>query len=199
MDKIEFLATLRKGLSGLPQADINERLSFYEEMIDDNVEEGLTEEEAVSRIGSVDDIVRQTIEDTPLSKLAKERIKPTKKLGVMEIILLALGSPIWVSLLISFLAVIFSLYVTMWAVVISLWSVFVALAACAFAGILSGFVFAITGHGLVGIAMIATGLVCWGLSIFAFFGCKAVTKGSAILTKKIVLAMKNRLKKKGAA
>ena len=199
MDKIEFLATLRKGLSGLPQADINERLSFYEEMIDDNVEEGLTEEEAVDRVGSVDEIVAQIVDETPLSKLAKERITPRRKLGVWETILIALGSPIWLSLLVSAFAVVLSVYVSVWAVIISLWSVFVALAACAFAGILSGIVFAITVHGLVGIAMIATGLVCSGLSIFAFFGCKAVTKGSAILTKKIVLAMKNRLKKKGAA
>ena len=39
MNKQEFLAELRKRLSGLPQADIEERIVFYSEMIDDRTEE----------------------------------------------------------------------------------------------------------------------------------------------------------------
>ena len=46
MNKREFLASLRNGLYGLPQDDIEERLGFYAEMIDDRMEEGLTEEQA---------------------------------------------------------------------------------------------------------------------------------------------------------
>ena len=45
MNKQEFLAELRRGLSGLPRDDIEERLSFYGEMLDDRIEEGLSEEE----------------------------------------------------------------------------------------------------------------------------------------------------------
>ena len=44
MNKQEFLAELRKGLSGLPQDDIEERLIFYDEMLEDRIEEGLSEE-----------------------------------------------------------------------------------------------------------------------------------------------------------
>ena len=33
MNKQEFLTELRKGLSGLPQNDIEERLAFYGEML----------------------------------------------------------------------------------------------------------------------------------------------------------------------
>ncbi len=51
MSKQEFLAQLKDGLSGLPQSDIEERVAFYEEMIDDRIEEGLSEEQAVSEIG----------------------------------------------------------------------------------------------------------------------------------------------------
>ena len=49
MRKEEFLSQLESGLYGLPQADIDERLSFYAEMIDDRMEEGLGEEEAVAK------------------------------------------------------------------------------------------------------------------------------------------------------
>ena len=43
VDPETFLDELRKGLSGLPEEDIQERLSFYSEMIDDGMEEGLSE------------------------------------------------------------------------------------------------------------------------------------------------------------
>ena len=80
MNKQAFLAQLRKGLSGLPREDIEERLTFYSEMIDDRTEEGLSEEEAVSGIGPVDTIISQSIADTPLAKIAKERISPKRRL-----------------------------------------------------------------------------------------------------------------------
>ena len=76
MNKQQFLAQLRKGLSGLPQNDIEERLTFYSEMIEDQMEDGLSEEEAVSAIGSVDESVAQVVAETPLVKIAKEKIKP---------------------------------------------------------------------------------------------------------------------------
>jgi len=38
MDKKEFLSELEKRLQGLPKADIEERLEFYSESIDDRVE-----------------------------------------------------------------------------------------------------------------------------------------------------------------
>ena len=101
MSKQEFLVQLRKGLSGFPQEDIEERLTFYSEMIDDQMEEGIMEEDAVSRIGSVDTIISQIKADIPLAKLVREKITPKKHLKAWEIVLLVLGSPIWLSLLIA--------------------------------------------------------------------------------------------------
>ena len=187
MSKQEFLAQLRKGLSGLPQVDIEERLSFYSEMIEDQMEEGLSEEEAVSAVGTVDEIVTQVVAETPLVKIAKERIKSKRRLSAGEIVLLALGSPIWLSLAIAAFAVILSLYISLWAVIISLWSVFVSLAACSIGGVLTCVVFAVGGNGASGVAMLAVGIVCAGLAIFMFYGCKAATKGTLILTKKMAI------------
>ena len=50
MNKREFLEQLKKELSGLPQSDIEDRLTFYGEVIDDRTEEGMTESEAVSGV-----------------------------------------------------------------------------------------------------------------------------------------------------
>ena len=191
MSKKEFLAQLRKGLSGLPQDDIEERLTFYREMIEDRMEEGLSEEEAVLAVGSVDEIIAQIVADIPLTKIAKKRITPKRRLKALEIILLVLGSPIWFSVLIAAFAVILSLYVSLWSVIISLWAVFVSLIGCAFGGIAAGIVVVCSGNVLAGIAMIGAGIVCAGLSIFMFCGCKTATKGILILTKKLALWIKN--------
>ena len=43
MRKWEFLSTLKNRLSGFPKQEVEERLNFYSEMIDDRMEEGLNE------------------------------------------------------------------------------------------------------------------------------------------------------------
>lgn len=190
MTKQEFLTALRERLCGLPKQDVEERLGFYSEMIDDRIEDGCTEEEAVLAIGSVDGIATQIIADIPLTKIAKESIKPKKRFKAWEIVLLALGSPIWLSLAIAAAAVILSLYVVLWSVIISVWSVFAALVACAFGGIAAGAIFAVSGNGIAGGAVIGAGLVCAGVSVFLFFGCRAATKGILLLTKQMALGIK---------
>ena len=196
MNKQDFIASLRASLSGLPKQDVEDRLNFYSEMIDDRIEEGLTEQEAVLAIGSVTTVSSQIIADIPLSKIAKEKIKPKRALRAWEILLLALGSPIWLSLLIAAFAVVFSLYVSIWSVIVSLWAVFASLVACAAGGIIAGIVFIVVGHALTGVCMIGAALVCGGLSIFGFFGCKAATKGLLWLTKKLALGIKKCFVKK---
>jgi len=199
MHKQEFLMQLRNGMCGLPQKDMEERLTFYSEMIEDRMEEGLSEEEAVSAVGSVEEIVAQVAADIPLTKIAKERIKPKRRLSAVEITLLVLGSPLWLSLAIAAVAVILSLYISLWAVMISLWAVFVSFAACSIGGVLACVVFALGGNGASGVAALAAGFVCAGLSIFLFYGCKAATKGVLILTKKTAIWIKNCFIKKEEA
>ena len=196
MNKQDFIASLRASLSGLPKQDVEDRLNFYSEMIDDRIEEGLTEQEAVSAIGSVETVSSQIVADIPLSKIAKEKIKSKRGLRAWEILLLALGSPIWLSLLIAAFAVVFSLYVSVWSVIISLWAVFASLVAFVAGGIIAGIIFIVVGNVLTGVCMIGTALVCAGLSIFSFFGCKAATKGLLWLTKKLALGIKKCFVKK---
>lgn len=196
MTKQEFLTALQESLQGLPQSDIDERVSFYAEMIDDRVEDGLSEEEAVAAIGSAEAIAAQIIADTPITKLVTHKIA-LRRLSTLEIILIAFGFPIWFSLLIAAVAVVFSLYVTLWAVVVSLWSVFAALVGSAFGCLVGGIFFLCMGKTFSGLATIAAALVCAGLSIFAFYGCKAASKGVVLLTKKMGFAIKRACMRKG--
>ena len=199
MNKQEFLAQLREGLNGLPQEDIDERIAFYGEMIDDRLEDGLTEEEAVEAIGTTDEVVAQIIADTPLTKLVKERVKPKRKLKVWEIVLIAAGSPVWVPLLIGTAAVAFALYVILWAIVVLLWAVDLALAVCLPGCAFSAALFFGQGYGASGFATLGAGVLCGGLAVFLFFGCLAAVKGTALLAKKAVLGIKSLFIRKEAA
>ena len=190
MNKQEFLGKLRLGLVGLPQDEIEERLAFYCEMIDDRMEEGLSEEQAVNAIGDVEGITSQIIGDIPFAKLVKEKMRAKRTLKAWEIVLLALGSPVWFSLIIAAIAVAFSLYVALWSVVVSLWAVFVAIAACSFAFVVMGTGYAFVMDVMIGLAVLGAGIICAGFSIFLFFGCREVTKGLLIFTKKIALGIK---------
>lgn len=191
MSKQEFLAQLRRGLSGLPKDDIEGCLTFYNEMLEDRMEEGLTEQEAISAMGSVPEIVAQTIADIPLAKIAKERMRPKRGLKAWEIVLIALGAPIWLSLCIAAAAVILALYASFWAVIVSLWAVFGALAVCAACGVLACAVFAAGGNVMTGLAVLSAGFVCAGLAVFAFYGCRAATRLALLLTGKITARIKN--------
>jgi len=71
MNKLDFVLQLTEKLNFLPFDEVEERVDFYAEMIDDRMEEGLSEEEAVREIGDLDGIVAQILADTPFSKLVK--------------------------------------------------------------------------------------------------------------------------------
>ena len=199
MTKSEFIARLSAGLSGLSKLDRDERLGFYAEMIDDQIEEGLTEEEAVAQIGEIDSVIAEILKDYPLAKLVKEKIKPKRALAVWEIVLLVIGSPIWVSLLIAAGAVVLSLYVSIWAIVVSLWSVFASLVGSSIGCLLGGLIIAFSGDTFAGLATVAAGLAVLGLSIFAFYGCKYATKEIIFLTKRLIFSKKKRISNKEVA
>ena len=111
MTKKDFLAALRRKLRAVPQAELRERLGFYSEIIDDKMEEGLTEGEAVADVGNVDKIAEQILAEVDIPvKNSKTHASP------WQIVLLIIGSPVWLSILIS-------VYAVMWSVVITLWAV----------------------------------------------------------------------------
>lgn len=185
MTKLKFLLTLHEKLSTLPQEEVEERLRFYSEMIEDRMEEGVPEEEAVAAVGSIEEIAAQITAEIPASKIEKEIAKPKRRWSAGEITLLILGSPVWVSLLIAAFAVALSLYISWWTVLISLWAVFGSMIACGFCGIVTGVAYALGGYTATGLASLGVSVACLGLAIFLFFGCRAVTDGTILLTKKL--------------
>lgn len=187
MKKKEFLKELESRLNGLPEEDIKARLQFYEEMIDDRMEEGKTEEEAVADIGTIDAVVEDIAKDTPLLTLVKERVKPKRNIKAWEIVLIAVGFPIWLPLLIVAFVLLIVGYILLWILAIVSYAVETALIGAIIYGYFSFFASGFN-YGYLAIGIIAT-----GLSIFMMFGCIGATKLNIKLTKAIALSIKKKI------
>ena len=119
MNKEQFIAALRARLSQLADEEIDKSAAYYAEMIDDMVEDGKTEQEAVSSLEDVDVIAERILQDMPISALVKSSVKPKGGWTALTIILAVLASPIWLPIAISLLAVFLSLYIVLWSLLIS--------------------------------------------------------------------------------
>ena len=199
MKKQEFLSLLNKELFGLPSNEVAERINFYSEMIDDSIEDGLSEEQAVEKIGSVKEISSQITADIPLSKIISNRLQPKRRLQAWEIVLIILGLPITLSIGVSIFAVIISVYASLWTGVISLWSAFISLVACCFAGVAGCIMCFILGNSSTAIAILGAELVCSGLSVFILLICKLITKWTIKIPKQFILLTKKIFRKKEQA
>ena len=199
MKKQEFLSKLKDRLCRLPPKEVEERVNFYAEMIDDRIEDGLSEEQAVEQLGNFEDVVCQIIAEIPLTKIVKEKIKTKEKLSGWGVLILSVGSPIWFSLIVSALAVAFSLYACLWSLVVCAWATVVSFCAGVVGGVLGGILFMFTANLYSGIFLIACGITCVGLSIFSYYGCIWVVKVTLKLTKRILFGIKKCFVKKEVA
>ena len=187
MNKKEFLSELEKRLNGLPKEDINNRIMFYGEMIDDRVDEGKSEEEAIADLGGIDNVVNEIAKDTPLFKLVKEKVKPKKKMSGLTIALLILGFPLWFPLLITFFVLCFVGYILLWTFVIVSLSLFVA-------SLGAGIVFFIMAFvNDFNIGYLAISFIALGLSPVFYILLKYMLKATIAVSKKIVLNIKSKL------
>ena len=193
MTKYEFVTTLTHRLSHLPREAVEERVNFYIESIEDRIEDGVPEEEAVAAVGSPEEIAAQIMGELPRPAFEVPRKEQKRRPSAVETVLLILGAPIWLSLLIAAFAVVLSVYISLWAVIISLWAIYASFVGCAFGGIVGGAFLAFT-NGASGVFLIGAGLFCAGASVLLFHGCKAATKGTAWLC---VYPVKKLLRKGG--
>ena len=190
MNKQEFLDSLKARLCGLPIQDIEDQLNFYSEIIDDKIDAGLSEDEAVSDFPDIDELVSQIVADIPLTRLAKEKIKPKRRQKTWERVLLWVGSPIWLSLAVAVFAVIIALYAAFWSVVVSFWATLFSVFCVSLAAIAFGIGAAIFGNAVLSLALIGAGIACIGLSILFIFMCRAMTKGALLFAKSATLCTK---------
>lgn len=197
MTKTEFNRSLKIKLSGLPDEDIGTAVEYYNEMIDDLTDNGMTEEDAVSSLGSIEQIADEILSDVSLSKLIKRRITPPHPLRIWEIVLLVLGSPIWLSVGIAAMAVILSVYIVLWTVVVCFYAVSLSFAASALLGIGVCVIFICRGNIASGVFIGGCGIICAGFAPLMFLASNKIMKLAVIAGKKILIGIKLCFAKRG--
>lgn len=195
MRKQEFLENLKKQLWALSPADVQRSLDYYCEMIDDRMEDGLSEEEAVAAIGDLEEIVQQILTETPrppatVNKEPKQTAQPkqTKEKGRVQpwiIVLLILGAPLWISLITGLGGGVLGIYVGLWSVVIALYATTFALAVCALGLLIAAFSLLWIRHFAKCAVVVGAALLCAGLAILIFLLSNLAAKGLVALTKLI--------------
>lgn len=167
MTKQEFLSELERALGKLPHAEVEQALAFYDEAISDRMEDGLSEAEAVADLGSIDEIAAQITAETPPIPRAIARANTGSR--TLNIVLLAVFSPIWVPVVLALAAAALAVYVAIWAVIASLWAVDAVLTLMPFAGIAAFTSTLSGGMPLPGVFVLGLSLVSSGFGLIASF------------------------------
>lgn len=156
MNKQEFLDRLKVSLSELPPEELEERLNFYREIIDDRMEEGLSEEQAVAQLSlpSISEV-------------------PHRKPGFWQSLLLGLKC-----------MVLIPVCVTLWTVVASMWLSFAVGVASTLCGFVAGLGYLSDGIRDTGLMLLGVGCFWSAVSIFIFFLSLLATRFATAVPKK---------------
>ena len=180
----EYLSALASGLSQLSEEERNKQISYYEELFADMKEDGLTEEEIAEKLGSPAKAAREIMEEMPLPKLIQTRVRPKNGWSVLAVVLVILGSPIWLSIALAMLAVVFSIYIVIWSLIVVLFAVVLSILAVGVFGVVL-FAANVVLAPVPALLVLGLGLICLGLTIPAFMGAAAAAKGVCKLTGRI--------------
>lgn len=176
MDKRTFLDGLRTALVSLPASEIDKTVAYYEEMIDDRIEDGMSEEEAVASMEPIGVLAQRIINDTPAVNRAVRKAKQSSVPTIIWVMLAILGLPIWLPLLCLAFGLIISAFALLFGLIISLIAVVLGLSI----GGIVGIVFALCHLGVSGMsAVFAVGLclIGIGLGILLAFPVAYLIKG----------------------
>ena len=168
MTKQEFLSELERALGKLPHAEVEQALAFYDEAISDRMEDGLSESEAVAGLGPIDEIAAQIAAETPPIPRAIARANTGSR--TLNIVLLAVFSPIWIPIVLALAAAALAVYVAIWAVIAALWAVDAVLVLMPFAGLASLTALIGGGNPATGAFVLGITLIVSGVGLLASFG-----------------------------
>ena len=188
MTKTEFLEQLKNSLTGLSEEDIKKSVDYYEEMIDDRMEDGIAEEEAVGGLGTVEEIRDRILQEVPITKIVKEKMKPKRSLRAWEIVLLIIGAPLWIPITASFIIVALVIYLCFWIAILCLYISDFAIFFSGFGSIIGAFA---QQNGFnTGLFLVGCGIALIGVAILLFFGFTQIARGMIWVSKKIILGIK---------
>ena len=180
MTRDEFLDRLGELLACLPADQVEETRQFYAEAIADRMEDGMSEQEAVAAIGAPGAVAEAVLDDLPAvpRAIAKTRRRSTVLLWVLTVV----GSPVWVPLLLAFVAVALIVYVCIWVLALCVWIVAAALGDAGAVELVFAAGGLAIGHIPYVLASVGVGLGLIGAALLVGAGAWAVSKQIARLS-----------------
>lgn len=196
MTKLEFMRQLEARLTSIPRSEVEKTKAYFDEMIQDRMEEGSTEEEAVSAMGDPAVIAAGILNDASIPSLVRAKVEKRQKnsgnKGLL-ILLAIIGFPIWFPLFMVLLSVILSVYITIGAVIISIFAVLLSFIVSGIACIIfSAPAFVVLGPAR-GLAALGAGFCLSGIALLLFRPAVAVTRGILRFTAFVLRKIKNAL------
>lgn len=191
----EYIDQLRTRLNENDIPNAENMVEFYDEMIADRMEDGMSEEEAVEAMEDIDHVVAQAKLDRPLPALMLDKVKEShekaneRSKGALWTALAIIGFPVWFPLTMAFLLIVFALYISLWAIVISVYAVEFAFAISAVACLIGGFTF------IFGNIPFATAALLWGCALLCAGLCLLLWKPVLAATKGMIGVIKWLFKK----
>lgn len=181
MTKNEFIASLSEKLSGFAPSDVKKALEYYSEIIDDQIENGVPESEAVASLGSADSVVRQIILEMPLPKIIHSKMKLPAGASVLKIIAITFGALLFFPIVIALAASVFAAWVSILAAAIAVCTIPIVLGAVGIAGIAACPFLLFDGAITTGLFALGAALISLGL-VYPFY---VAAKYSIIYTLKL--------------
>ena len=95
MNKAEFLTTLEKHMTSIPQLEKERIMNYYNETIEDALEDGMSEEDVISSLGTMEEIISQIHLEHEIT--VSSSAAPARKSEYLRYLLLFLTSPFWLT------------------------------------------------------------------------------------------------------
>ena len=190
MTKSEFLEQLETKLQSLGVDERRKTLQYYSEMIDDRIEDGISEDEATESLGTVEAIMAEIETDTAVNGTVTEKQRTNK----LWIVLSIAGFPIWLPLSIAAAAIVIALIACILAVMICVAVIPPCLIISAAAGLIKGAIVCFTGYPVFGFALIGLSISAIGLFIMSFKPIYWLCKKTVKVIIRTLTSLWNRIK-----
>lgn len=182
MNKAEFLSELNACLMKMQKQEREKFITYYDEMISDYVEAGMSEKDAVQKVGIPMDIAREILSEADTIVLPLPNINNKAIL----VILLILGFPLWGSLLLSAILLILCAYLVLLCIPFATGLFALSFLCASLVGII-GFPFVMNNGFAVGLTQLGLGIASLGLSIYLAYITVPLSKYFANLIKMMSL------------
>ncbi len=198
MNKAEFLQSLDRRLKSLGEGDRQRSVHYFAEIIEDRMEEGMSEEDAVADLESLDDIVEGILNEKEDDESLAARSPKTRRFPLwLTILLLVLGSPVWLPLLLTAVSLAVTVYLCLWILSACVYLAAVSLIASGVGGFFAVFSAATVYGAPAAVFLTGASLLCLGGGILLFFPAARFAKWVIKWTKRCALKLSEMFAAKG--